>query len=88
VYTDSEAGRQSGIELADFTDRNKWVTQPLLDQDAHVVPVRLAAALFDLGLPPAGASPCRPVPRGSRFRQNVTLKPVNFMIATRLENRA
>jgi uncharacterized protein (DUF362 family) len=36
-----------GIELADFTDQNKWVTQPLLDQDEHVVPVHLAAALFD-----------------------------------------
>ena len=36
-----------GLELVDFTDQDKWVTQPLLDQDAHVVPVRLAAALFD-----------------------------------------
>jgi uncharacterized protein (DUF362 family) len=34
-------------ESADFTEQNEWVTQPLVDQDAHVVPVRLAAELFD-----------------------------------------
>jgi uncharacterized protein (DUF362 family) len=36
-----------GIELVDFTAQNKFVTQPLLDQDAHVVPVHLASAFFD-----------------------------------------
>jgi uncharacterized protein (DUF362 family) len=36
-----------GIELVDFTEQNKWVTQPMLDQDAHVIPIRLASAFFD-----------------------------------------
>jgi uncharacterized protein (DUF362 family) len=39
--------RFRGIELVDFTEQNKFVTQPLLDQDAHVVPVHLAEAFFD-----------------------------------------
>jgi uncharacterized protein (DUF362 family) len=35
------------IELIDFTEEGKFVPQALLDQDAHVVPVRLAARFFD-----------------------------------------
>jgi len=39
--------RGRGIELIDFTEEGKFVTRPLLDQDAHVVPVHLAARFFD-----------------------------------------
>ena len=39
--------RGRNIELIDFTEEGKSVPQPLLDQDAHVVPVRLAARFFD-----------------------------------------
>ena len=35
------------LELVDFTEEGKFGPQALLDQDAHVVPVRLAAGLFD-----------------------------------------
>lgn len=35
------------IELVDLNEEAKYVNQALLDQDAHVVPVRLAARLFD-----------------------------------------
>jgi uncharacterized protein (DUF362 family) len=35
------------IELVDFNEEGKFVNQTLLDQDSHVVPVRLAARLFD-----------------------------------------
>ena len=35
------------IELIDLNDEGKYVHQAVLDQDAHVVPVRLAARLFD-----------------------------------------
>jgi uncharacterized protein (DUF362 family) len=35
------------IELVDLNQEGKYVNQALLDQDAHVVPVRLAARLFD-----------------------------------------
>ena len=35
------------IELVDFNQEGKFVTQGLLDQDAHPVAVRLAARLFD-----------------------------------------
>lgn len=35
------------IELVDFNEEGKYVSQALLDQDAHVVPVRLAARIFD-----------------------------------------
>jgi uncharacterized protein (DUF362 family) len=35
------------IELIDLTEEGKSIQQPLLDQDAHVVPVRLAARFFD-----------------------------------------
>jgi uncharacterized protein (DUF362 family) len=35
------------IELVDFNEEGKYVHQALLDQDAHIVPVRLAARLFD-----------------------------------------
>ena len=35
------------IELVDLNQEENFVNQVLLDQDAHVVPVRLAARLFD-----------------------------------------
>jgi uncharacterized protein (DUF362 family) len=35
------------VELVDFNEDGRFVPQALLDQDAHVVPVRLAARLFD-----------------------------------------
>jgi uncharacterized protein (DUF362 family) len=35
------------IDLVDFTEEGKFVTQPMLDQDAHVIPVHLAARFFD-----------------------------------------
>lgn len=35
------------IELIDLNEEAKYVNQALLDQDAHVVPVRLAARMFD-----------------------------------------
>ena len=36
-----------GLDLVELTDEGKWVRQALLDQDAHVVPVRLASRFFD-----------------------------------------
>ncbi len=38
-------GRQ--IDLVDFTREDKWVVRPMLDQDAHMIPVHLAARFFD-----------------------------------------
>ena len=35
------------IELIDLNEEGKFVHQAVLDQDAHIVPVRLAARLFD-----------------------------------------
>jgi uncharacterized protein (DUF362 family) len=35
------------IELVDLNEDGRFVAQALLDQDAHMVPVRLAARLFD-----------------------------------------
>lgn len=35
------------IDLVDLNDEGKFVNQALLDQDAHMVPVRLAARLMD-----------------------------------------
>ena len=35
------------VELEDFNEDGRFVPQALLDQDAHVVPVRVAARLFD-----------------------------------------
>ncbi|MGE5489474.1 MAG: DUF362 domain-containing protein [bacterium] len=47
-YTDLPKEYKSHeIELVDFNQEGKYVNQALLDQDAHVVPVRLAARLFD-----------------------------------------
>jgi uncharacterized protein (DUF362 family) len=39
--------KSSKIELVDFNEEGKFVLQALLDQDAHVVPVRLAARMLD-----------------------------------------
>jgi uncharacterized protein (DUF362 family) len=39
--------KQQNVELVDLNLEGKYVTQALLDQDAHIVPVRLGARLFD-----------------------------------------
>jgi uncharacterized protein (DUF362 family) len=39
--------KSSKIELLDFNEEGRFVLQALLDQDAHVVPVRLAARMLD-----------------------------------------
>ena len=37
----------SRVDLVDFTQEGKFVMRPMLDQDAHMVPVHLAARFFD-----------------------------------------
>ena len=37
----------SRIDLVDFTQEGKFVMRPMLDQDVHMIPVRLAARFFD-----------------------------------------
>jgi uncharacterized protein (DUF362 family) len=36
-----------GVDLVDFTQEGKFVMRPMLDQDAHMIPVHLAARFFD-----------------------------------------
>ena len=55
------------IELVDLNEEGKFVNQALLDQDIHVVPVRLAARLFDSDAFIIGAS---------------LLKTHNYVVAT------
>jgi uncharacterized protein (DUF362 family) len=37
----------SKVDLVDFTQEGKFVVRPMLDQDAHMIPVHLAARFFD-----------------------------------------
>jgi len=47
-YPEAIAGYKGRtIDLVDLTEEGKFILQPLLDQDAHPVPVHLAARFFD-----------------------------------------
>ncbi len=35
------------VDLVDCATENKWTVRPMLDQDAHMIPVRLASRFFD-----------------------------------------
>ena len=39
--------KSSKVDLLDFTQEGKFVMRPMLDQDAHMIPVHLAARFFD-----------------------------------------
>ena len=41
------AKEYKGGDLVDFTQEGKFVMRPMLDQDAHMIPVHLAARFFD-----------------------------------------
>ena len=39
--------KSNKVDLVDFTQEGKFVMRPMLDQDAHMIPVHLAARFFD-----------------------------------------
>ena len=41
------AKEYKSVDLVDFTQEGKFVMRPMLDQDAHMIPVHLAARFFD-----------------------------------------